>query len=298
VNAANPSPVQAIVAFARLAGLEALGVSEQARAKEALEARARTAIAGLPLAERVVLDADDGLAVVLFTSPVRALGVAEKLRRGEGFDIQVGLNLGPLALSTRGPEARVFGDGVSAAAAAARFATPDRLFLTVAFARALEATAPERAADLEHAGEYTDTRVRLHAFYTPVAALGVARRRRRAMFTAGIVLAIVLSGALVRQVRVNFFQTAPATVRFDVKPRGEVWIDGVLKGRIPPLTEVGLTPGLHRIQVRSAGFPPMQTEVDLEPGESITLTHVFGGSGRRDKAPEGFWSGLKRKLGL
>jgi hypothetical protein len=73
---------------------------------------------------------------------------------------------------------------------------------------------------------------------------------------------------------------APAVVTLDIKPNGEVSIDGVLKGKTPPLTEFELKAGKHAISVRSGNHPPLETEVNLAPGERITLTHRFG-SGQR-----------------
>jgi hypothetical protein len=69
-------PTYANVVFLRLPGFAALPVVEQAGAKERLEARARRAIAPLAADERIVLDADDGLALVVFGEPERALDVA------------------------------------------------------------------------------------------------------------------------------------------------------------------------------------------------------------------------------
>src|SRR5438093_2881962 len=170
-------PVYANVAFLRIPELESRTVSEQAALKDRLEGRARRALGRVPTADRVVLDAEEGLAVVLFGDPARALDIAQALHAAGPDPVQAGLNHGPLALTSRGADARVFGDGLTAAAAAARFAPPERLLVTQDFRRALEATAPERAAALAPAGEFTDTRVRLHSFYTPDPALASARRR-------------------------------------------------------------------------------------------------------------------------
>ena len=188
--AATANPVYANVAFLTIPEFETLPVSEQAVLKDRAEARVKAALAGVPASERVVLDANDGLALVIFGDSARALDVAQALR-GDDPRLNVGLNYGPLALTSRGNDARVFGDGLTAAAAAARFATPQKLLATQDFLRALEAAAPQRAADLTNAGEFTDTRIRQHSLFTPDPARAL-RRRRRAILTAASGVAAIL----------------------------------------------------------------------------------------------------------
>src|ERR1700682_2597825 len=52
-------PVHANVAFLRIAQFDTRPVAEQAMLKEKLEARAKAATAGIPEADRIVLDAAD-----------------------------------------------------------------------------------------------------------------------------------------------------------------------------------------------------------------------------------------------
>src|SRR5512146_582414 len=100
-NDATP-PAHANVAFLRIPRFDARAVADQAAAKQALEARARDAVASLAPADRAILDADDGLALVVFGDPARALATVESLTAG-AEPLQVGLNYGPLALTTKGP---------------------------------------------------------------------------------------------------------------------------------------------------------------------------------------------------
>lgn len=221
-------PVHANVAFLRIPQFDTRAVAEQASLKEKLEVRMQEALAALPAADRIVLDADDGLAVVLFGDPARALRVAQAMRAADStLPLQAGLNYGPLALTTNGTEARVFGDGLSAAAAAARFASPERLLLTQDFANALRHRHPERAAELAEAGDFTDTRVRMHSFYTPDPRKGIARRRRLLAYGVGGVAAILLLGVAGREARRILFPPLPAVLKLLIKPRGEIFIDGV-----------------------------------------------------------------------
>jgi len=285
-----PNPVYANVVYFRVPRFETRTVAEQASAKEALEARLREAMAWVPPQDRVVLDADEGVALILFGDPSRALDVAQAVHKQE--PVHAGLNYGPLALSSRGSEAKVFGDGLVGAAAAARFAQPEKVLVTHDYAKALEATSPQRAAELETAGEYTDTKVRLHAFFTPDAARAAANRRKAIGTAAIIAIAILFAGVLLREAYQRFFPPAPATVRLQIKPRGEVFIDGLARGRTPPLTEIQVAPGKHVLLVRSAGHAPLEVPLDLQPGEQVTITHTFAPG-----AKPGFWRELKKKFG-
>src|SRR5258708_37652690 len=113
-------PVHANVAFLRIARFDTRPVAEQALLKEKLEARAKAATAGIPEADRIVLDADDGLAVVLFGDPAKALQVTQSLRSGDAsLPVQAGLHYGPPALTVQGSDARGFGAGLTGTAAAA-----------------------------------------------------------------------------------------------------------------------------------------------------------------------------------
>ena len=64
-------------------------------------------------------------------------------------------------------------------------ATPGKLLVTQDFAKALGHRNPERAAELATAGDFTDTRVRLHSFYTPDARRGAMYRRRMLAYGVG-----------------------------------------------------------------------------------------------------------------
>jgi len=269
------SPVFANIAFLRIARFNERPVVEQATLKERLEARVRAAIAGMPVAERIVLDAADGIALVLFGEPVRALDIAQSLRAAPGEEpLKVGVNHGPIAVTARDPGAMVFGDGLTAAATAARFAPVERILLTAPFAKMLEATRPDRAAELAPAGEFTDARVRLHSFYTPEPQRLVERKNRLTAYALAGVLGILLFGVAGREVNRRYFPPRPAMVEFDVKPRGEILIDGMHYGLAPPIREV-----------------------ELEPGVRMPVNHTFVGA-RPATKPGSFWRDLRRSLGF
>jgi PEGA domain len=287
-------PVHASVAFLRIPEFDGLPVAEQAARKERLERRVRDAIAPFAPGDRLVLEAEDGLAVVLFGALPRALDAAAALQGHDAEPLQAGLGYGPLALTPGGSEARVFGDGLAGAASAARFAAPGRMLVTEGFATAMRAAAPDRAGELAPAGEFTDTNVRVHRFFAPDSRRRAVRRRKLAVFAAGGSILILLAGVLGRDIYQPLFQTRPAIVILDVKPRGEVYVDGNSVGRIPPLTQVELAPGRHRLAIRSAGARPYEVNLELRPAQRITLTHTFPPP--QQQKPD-LWRDLKKRFG-
>jgi hypothetical protein len=290
-------PVHANVAFVRIPEFDARTVTEQAALKDRLESRVRKAIDGLAPADRLVLDSHDGIALVLFGDSARALRIAQLLRGEEAF-AQVGLNHGPLALTTSGTEARVFGDGLAAAEAAARFATPERVLVTQDFLRALDSWAPESAGDFASAGEFTDNRVRQHLLFAADPQLRAARRRRAWATGIGGVTAILLLGIFARLASQIFFPAAPALITFAVKPRAEVFVDGVSHGRTPPLRQVEVPAGKHVIVLRNPGSPPLEMNVDVKAGQQLTVSHTFAAPRRPEpKREPDFWRDLKKKFG-
>ncbi|HET7728745.1 MAG TPA: PEGA domain-containing protein [Usitatibacter sp.] len=293
-TAANP--VHACVAFLRIPGFDARPAAEQASLKEKLETRALAALARVPASERIVLDAGDGLALVLFGDAERALDIAQQVQREpDGLPLQAGVAYGPLALTHAGAEPRVFGDGLGGAAAAAGFAEPARMLVTDGFAKLLQATSPDRARELRDAGDFTDTRVRIHRFYAPDPELRAVRRRRIALYAVSGVVAILLIGVIGRDVYQPLFQSRPAIVKIEVKPRGELFVDGVSQGRTPPLTELRIPPGKHKLSIRNPGYRPVELNLDLKPGQKTTVTQTL--QRIPDPPKPDLWRDLKKRFG-
>jgi hypothetical protein len=293
------NPVFANVAVLRIPGFGSRSVSDQAAAKEKLESATRKALDGVAAGERVVLDTDDGLALVLFGDPARALRVAQAVS-GEAFvgGVQAGVNYGPLALTSRGSDGRAFGDGLTAAFAAARFAPPGKVLVTRDFAQMLGRRSPERAAELTSAGDFTDTRVRQHTFYTPDVRRGAIHRRKVIAYGIGGVAAILLLGVAGREAKVRLTPPPPAVLSFQVKPRGEVIVDGMVRGRVPALTELELPPGKHVVRIQNPGSPAYEVILDLKPAERRTITHTFVAPRKPPPEPPkpDFWRDLRKKF--
>jgi hypothetical protein len=140
-------------------------------------------------------------------------------------------------------QARVSGEALHAAAAAADASGDDRIGISPAFAQALA----------QH------------------------RRARRRNVLAGLgMIAVVGSGFIGREALEQYEATRrPAAIQLDIRPWGNVYVDGEPKGRTPPLVRVWLPPGPHVIEVRNGKLKPLRMEVTLQASEELELRHVF-----------------------
>jgi serine/threonine-protein kinase len=48
-----------------------------------------------------------------------------------------------------------------------------------------------------------------------------------------------------------------------------------MQGVTPPLQELELTPGRHRIEIRNGGFAPHVVTVNAKPGQRLRIKHKF-----------------------
>lgn len=70
--------------------------------------------------------------------------------------------------------------------------------------------------------------------------------------------------------------TAPnATVTFAITPWGEIFVDGRKEGVSPPLTEIRLKPGRHRIEIKNSTFPTYSNVVHLQSSGKLKIKHKF-----------------------
>jgi serine/threonine-protein kinase len=65
-------------------------------------------------------------------------------------------------------------------------------------------------------------------------------------------------------------------VKLAVSPWGEVEIDGTAYGTAPPLTQVTLSEGKHRVVVRNGDYPAYSTSIEVRRGTPVALKHKFG----------------------
>jgi hypothetical protein len=60
-----------------------------------------------------------------------------------------------------------------------------------------------------------------------------------------------------------------------VRPWGEIYVDGQHRGEAPPLYELRLSSGRHRIEIRHPDFAPHVRTVDVANGARVEVRHVF-----------------------
>ncbi|HTZ00080.1 MAG TPA: protein kinase [Rhodocyclaceae bacterium] len=65
------------------------------------------------------------------------------------------------------------------------------------------------------------------------------------------------------------------TVSLAIAPWGEVFVDGQSAGVSPPLTELPLPAGRHKVEVRNGKLPPLSLEFDLQAGDVRKIKHKF-----------------------
>ncbi len=67
-----------------------------------------------------------------------------------------------------------------------------------------------------------------------------------------------------------------ARLRLSILPWGQVFVDGQDAGYSPPLTQLRLPPGRHRIEIRNLDLTPFVAEMTLESGGDKLIRHRFG----------------------
>ncbi|TRX76778.1 protein kinase [Pseudomonas mangiferae] len=70
-----------------------------------------------------------------------------------------------------------------------------------------------------------------------------------------------------------------AAVTLNVKPWGEVWVDGQQRGVSPPIKSLDLEPGPHTVELRNPGLPALSKRLTVKAGAPITLQHDFTQAG-------------------
>lgn len=68
---------------------------------------------------------------------------------------------------------------------------------------------------------------------------------------------------------------AQPVVRFDIRPWGNISVDGKDKGPSPPLRKLKLAPGKHHVEISNPGFPSYSADIDLAAAEDFSVKHNF-----------------------
>jgi len=271
----GPLPVPASVLFLRMRGFADDLPSTQKSRRERLAAVVKALLAAWDNEHRVVLDAPDGVAIVGEVEPAKALAGAQLVaEQGADANLGIGLHHGPVRALQDG--SRVVGDGIDTAAVLAGFAASQPIVASQAFREALALRAPRLAEDLEPAGEQVDERLRPHALYVFDPQPARHRAVRRKVVAGAGVMVLIGAGWAGRVLRERYEEARrPAVILLDVRPFGEVFVDGDAKGSSPPLVRLSLPAGPHTIEVRNGRLRPLHMQVLLQPGEEMQLKHVF-----------------------
>lgn len=198
VNDHDSLPTLASVVFVRIADYTRRPVTEQARLRSQLEAAVAVALNGVAEASRILVDAPDGLAVVVLRNPPAALDIAERCTSLSevGVPLCIGINHGAVQLlPDDAGHPGLIGDAIGVAASIAEYGGPQRVTVTRAFADALAQASPLRARDLKRIGTYTDAQVRTHELLVPDRKIGL--RRRQLLLAIGGVATVGLLGAAI-----------------------------------------------------------------------------------------------------
>ncbi len=280
MSAARSSASHASVAFLKIHDFAQHAIADQAR----LEARLEEIVAGaLPVLgeeQRIVLDTPGGLAVVVLANCRGALRFAWRAATHRDLDFSIGLAHGPVRVAP-GPLQVMYGDALVAAEAVAHATEAGGISASREFRDALARSHPGMRRLLARSGSAIDAHDRAHDVFRAEREWIFARRRTFfaiAGFTAAIVLGIGIA------IRMNRPpppppppppEPPPGAVIFDVKPEGEIYIDGVLKGTSPPLKRVQLPSGKHVVEIRSGTLKPMTVDLAIGPGEEFMVQHTF-----------------------
>lgn len=207
--------------------------------------RLQAALQGWDARLRLVLQAPRGLVVAGPVPPGVARTAARRIVAAKDLPpLRTGLHVGELRITPdRAVQARVGGEALQVAATAADGAGDDRIGQSAAFREALA-----------QQGRGTRRQVLAGAGVLALLAAGLAGREGLRRYEEANRLAVIL---------------------LDVRPWGDVFVDGEPKGRSPPLVSVAVPPGPHVIEVRNGRLRPVRLQMHLQPGEELQLKHVF-----------------------
>ncbi len=175
---ANRTLVLSVVAV-DLVGYSRKSVAEQMSLKDGFNHLLLQAICDISVADRIILDTGDGVAIGFLGDPEDALYVAmfmhDAINRDGSADhsggigskaIRIGINLGPVKLATgAGGHPNIIGDGINVAERIMGFAEPGQLTASRPFYEVMSRMSDHYATLFQFAGPHTDKQVRVHDVY-------------------------------------------------------------------------------------------------------------------------------------
>ena len=167
-DSANRTLVLSVVAI-DMVGYSRVSVAEQMSLKDNFNQALVRAIRHLSVADRIILDTGDGVAMGFLGDPEDALYVAMFMHDAVnriGSGIRIGINLGPVKLSTGvGGHPNIIGDGINVAERIMMFAEPGQCTVSRPFYELMSRISGHYATLFEFAGVHTDKQVRAHDVY-------------------------------------------------------------------------------------------------------------------------------------
>ncbi len=285
----EPTRAFASVVYLGIHGFAGKSIAEQAALSARLDSSIAAAVMALDKADCMVLDSADGAAIVVLGDPRAALDAADAVAASGGEAPKafvIGINHGPVKLEggTRN-DAMLRGDGIDTAVAIAALAPAGELRVTRAYRDALAVASPTDAAGFHGAGTVIDANVRTYELFSRDRNASAHADRRVFVFAALASMAILAGGVAARFALERLAAARqPASLIFDIRPQGDIYVDGVLKGKAPGIASLQVAPGSHTIEVRNGRYPPFTVEVNLAPGEQMEVKHSFSAPAKR-KAP-------------
>jgi hypothetical protein len=150
-------------------------VSGQISLKERFNAFLSTAIDGVPVNDRIILDTGDGAAISFLGDVEDALRAALSMRSSllsaEGLIdppllVRMGVNLGPVRLvKDINGQPNIVGDGINVAQRVMAFAEPGQILVSRSYYDAASRLSQEYAGMFHYGGSRTDKHVREHEVY-------------------------------------------------------------------------------------------------------------------------------------
>ena len=213
-DSANRTLVLSVVAV-DLVGYSRKPVAEQMSLKDKFNQLLLAAIHDIPVADRIILDTGDGVAMGFLGDPEDALYVAMFMHDANNRDaaaIRIGINLGPVKLATGiGGHPNIIGDGINVAERIMTFAEPGELTASRPFFEIMSRMSDHYTSLFQFAGVRTDKQVRAHDVYLvgkSAAAFQQAEQgvKERAAQRAG-------------QVAISSMPTAPSMAAAVVSPK-------------------------------------------------------------------------------
>jgi hypothetical protein len=192
--------ILASVVFLKIHEFARRPASEQARLRAQLEAVVAVTISDLAPASRIVLDASDGVGIVVLCDPKGALRLAQRAltAAAAGLPLSAGVNHGAVRLFGNGKSDAMVGDGIAVAASVAEFAPTSKLRISRAFRDALADAEPGLEASLVQKGSSTDASLRSHELFGWDKGAQRRRGRRYAALSAAAAIALVAAGVGLR----------------------------------------------------------------------------------------------------